>query len=226
MAHPTITTGGKDRVPQASSLYEGAFRNDPVIAYMCCNLTTEARNAWLYIYFTGLLTAAGLNGALFDEADDWSSCSVIMAPGQRVDNPWTLMQAGLPRIVRKLGFKGCARMLWEYTPLTDAAKAKGLKGQSKYYYVFFLATREDARGRGLSSALMEKAKERARAENVPLWLEATTEYSWKLYARLGFETVERMVLGEGSVGGNGEVKNGGEGVPIWGMVWWPEKGKE
>ncbi|KAK5122331.1 hypothetical protein LTR85_004242 [Meristemomyces frigidus] len=223
MTDPTITTGSKDRVPQASALYEAAFRKDPVIAYMFGNLSEDARHAWLYTYFSALLTAAGLNGAIFEEADDFSSCSVVMPPGCRVDNPWTLLPAGILKVTWKLGLKGCWRMLGEYAPVTDAAKAKGLKGEKSYYYLFFLATKEDCRGKGLSSALIKKAKERAQADGVPLWLEATTEYSWKLYGSLGFETVERMVLGKGVAAADGRRKECGEGVPFWGMIWWPEK---
>jgi len=40
------------------------------------------------------------------------------------------------------------RMLLEYEPLTDAAKAKGLQRGEMYFYVFFIGTREDCRGRG------------------------------------------------------------------------------
>jgi hypothetical protein len=40
------------------------------------------------------------------------------------------------------------RMLSEYTGLTNAAKKKALKGQKKFYYVFFVGTRYDSRGRG------------------------------------------------------------------------------
>jgi hypothetical protein len=40
------------------------------------------------------------------------------------------------------------RMLLEYEPLTDAAKAKALRKGETYFYVFFIGTREDCRGRG------------------------------------------------------------------------------
>ena len=43
------------------------------------------------------------------------------------------------------------RMLFEYTPLADVAKAKALQKGEKYYYVFFVGTREESRGKGLES---------------------------------------------------------------------------
>lgn len=39
-------------------------------------------------------------------------------------------------------------MLGEFTPLTDGCKKKGLKGQDKYYYVFFVGTTEEMRSQG------------------------------------------------------------------------------
>jgi hypothetical protein len=88
-------------------------------------------------------------------------------------------------------------MLWELTPLTDACKAKGLRKGDKYYYVFFLGTREDARGRGLCSAIVKYYQEIAAREKLPIWLEAATEYCLKMYLKLGFVVVGETVLGKG-----------------------------
>jgi len=189
---------------------------------MLCNLTTEQKNDWLETYFTRLLTAAGLNGGVFEEADDYSSAQVIIPPGKKVDNPWTLIPSGAFSVLFKLGVKGCKRMLIEFTGLTETAKKKGLKGKKKFYYLFFIATRDDCQGRGLSSALIRKLQQQAAAEGWPIWLEATTPKSQKIYAKLGFETIEKIILGKGIVGPDGKRTKDGEGVSIWAMVWWPE----
>ena len=202
-------------------LYAGAFRDDPVITYMLCNLTTENKNDYLETYFKRLLAAAGLNGGIFEEADDFSSAQVVVPPGKKVDNPWTIIPAGGLSVLFKLGWKGGQRMLIEYTGLTEAAKKKGLKGQKKFYYLFFIATRVDCQGRGLSSALIKKVQERAAAEGLPVWLESTTPKSHKIYEKLGFETIEKIILGKGVAGSDGKKMKNGEGVPIWAMVWWP-----
>lgn len=53
----------------------------------------------------------------------------------------------------------------------------------------------------------------------------------RVYAKCGFETVEVLRLGKGKVGkdgvlpvkgdGNVKTKEELEGVPLWGMIWWP-----
>ena len=58
--------------------------------------------------FDVLLTAGGLNGAAFNEADGWQSCAVLMHPGRRIDNPFTLVQSGFFSVLWNLGVKGCA----------------------------------------------------------------------------------------------------------------------
>lgn len=222
MAEIKTATSNTERVQRGATLYEEAFRDDPVIRYML-GLSEKSKGDYLRKYFRCLLTAASLNGATFTETDDWSSCCVLMSPGQRVDNIWTLLPAGMPGIVWKLGLGGFRRMMMEYAPLTDAAKAKGLAGQKRYYYVFFLGTADKARGRGYGSSLIRQAQDFARKDGLPMWLEATTKESYELYMRLGFETVEQLVLGKGTAAADGTLQEGGEGVPVWAMVWWPGK---
>jgi len=117
-------------------------------------------------------------------------------------------------------------MLAEFEPLADKAKTKGLDGQKRFYYVFFVGTRVDARGQGLCSAMMRRYQEIASHDQLPIWLEATTAKSMKIYEKLGWEVVEEMVLGKGAANADGNRCKGGEGVKIWGMVWWPKPAAE
>jgi hypothetical protein len=70
-------------------------------------MTPEARLAYLPKYFDALLTAAAMNNATFDEVDGWKACGVFMPPGCRVDNPWTILQAGFIPMLWNIGVGGC-----------------------------------------------------------------------------------------------------------------------
>lgn len=105
-------------------------------------------------------------------------------------------------------------------------RAKVLSKGENYYYVFFLGTRQDAQGQGLGSELMRHQQDAVRESGLPIWLEATTARSRDLYARLGFQVVDEILLGKGEVGADGLSEKGGAGVPIWGMVWWPREGQK
>jgi Acetyltransferase (GNAT) domain len=122
-------------------------------------------------------------------------------------------------------------MLLEYEPLTTSARSLALAPGEQHFYVFFVGTREDCRGRGLASSLLRNYQSRATAANMPIWLEATTAKSRDIYLKLGFESVQEIVLGKGRVGSDGlVVKASGDGdgekeaigVQVWGMVWRPE----
>lgn len=102
-------------------------------------------------------------------------------------------------------------------------KKRALKDEKRFFYIFFVATRSDSRGRGLCSALIRHCQRVAEAENYPLWLEATTAHSRDVYAKEGFKVAEQVVLGEGQVDADGKTKKNGEGVTVWGMVWRSEK---
>lgn len=216
-----ITTGGRERVSQAATLYQDAFRDDPVICYMLCGLDAQQRHEYLREYFTRLTTAAALNAAIFEETDDWTSASVFLPPGKRIDNPWTLVPAGLFQVLWKLGLAGCRRMLREFEPAVTAVQRRALGDSKHFYYLFLIATREDARGRGLSSALIRELQQRAAQERAPVWLEATTESSARLYAKLGFKSVGKVILGQGVAAADGSQEQGGSGVPVDCMVWRP-----
>ena len=41
------------------------------------------------------MTAAGLDDVLFEDADDFRARAVVMPPGKRVNNPFTLVQASV-----------------------------------------------------------------------------------------------------------------------------------
>jgi hypothetical protein len=50
-----------------------------------------ARQAYLPTYFKGLLTQLALNNAQFTEANGFQACAVILPPGEKADNVWTML---------------------------------------------------------------------------------------------------------------------------------------
>lgn len=69
-------------------------------------MSPDARLAYLPKYFDGLLTAAALNKASFAEVDNWKCCGVLMPPGCRVDNIWTILPAGFIPMLWNIGVGG------------------------------------------------------------------------------------------------------------------------
>ncbi|KAL2414815.1 hypothetical protein ABEF95_010076 [Exophiala dermatitidis] len=93
-----------------------------------------------------------------------------------------------------------------------------------YYHLSFLA-RNPSRPRipGSLNAVIAPFLERARAEHVPTWLEATSLQALKLYEHFGFRVVEEIVVGKGKVDAHGwpTPDGSGEGVTAWAMIYDP-----
>lgn len=59
-------------------------------------------------------------------------------------------------------------MLMEYEPKSLKFQKLALKGQKKYYYIFFVGTRDDRKKEGLCSAMMKQWQDVATKEQVPI----------------------------------------------------------
>lgn len=114
-------------------------------------------------------------------------------------------------------------MFVTFPSLTGASKHKIFpKGDEKYYYIFFLGTLEEGRGKGLCSALVKHYQSIAAKGNLPIYLEAADDYCWGVYKKLGFVTLGEIRVGKGKHDADGYLCDGGEGFVIRPMIWKPQ----
>ena len=144
-----------------------------------------------------------------------------MSPGQNPASLRTMIPAGGLKVLKAVGVSGIKKMMVELPGYTDKYKADAM-GKQRYYYVFFIATMEEGRGKGLATKILNEVTQKAQAEGVPVWLEASSEKSKRIYERAGFETLGTIVLGKGEAAADGSPKKGGEGVKIFPMIWRPK----
>ena len=109
--------------------------------------------------------------------------------------------------------------MWEAPRASTVCREKALQGEKNYYYVFFLGTSKDGRGQGLCSAILKNYQEIATKDQLPIYMEAATEYACKLYEGLGFSVVDEIIIGKGKAAPDGTLSEGGPGVKTWGMIW-------
>jgi len=223
MSEIRITSGGKENINAAAQLISDAFKYDPTTTYLLSALPPAQRDAYRPKFFTTIFTAAAANHATFEEAENWLSCGVILPPGRKYDNVRSLVPAGFLSALWTIGWVASWRLITEFSPQTAACKKKALKQGEDYYYIFCLGTRVEGRRKGLCSAIVRRYQERARADGASIYLEAATEYCWRLYEKLGFVTVGEFVIGKGRADADGLPHPGGPGFKLWGMVWRPEQ---
>ena len=59
----------------------------------------------------------------------------------------------------------------------------------------------------------------AREHGWPVVLESTTPKSRDVYLHLGFKNLAEIYVGKGKIDAEGRVKEGGEGIPLWVMMY-------
>jgi len=218
----TVTSGGKERGDDAARILSKAFESDFTLRYIFCHMSEEEKNRILPSYFRGLLTAAALNNGTFDFLDNDNCCGVLMPPGCKVDNPLTLIPAGFIGMVWKIGLGATSRMLREVATAADSAKAQLFGKSDQYYYVFFVGTSLEARGKGLCSALIRHYQSIATKKGLPIFLETHTEQGLRVYTKCGFEIVSETLTGKNKCAADGRREEGGPGVKGWAMIWRPK----
>ena len=111
---------------------------------------------------------------------------------------------------------------------SEAVQKAVLTGR-KYYYVHIIVRAPENKTPGAVTALMRWALDRAKEENVPVYLDAINAHARDVYAHFGFKVCGEWVVGRGEVddrgfwvapekGGNGSE---GVGVKVWSMIWEP-----
>lgn len=61
--------------------------------------------------------------------------------------------------------------------------------------------------------------DKARSDDVPIFLEASSPESKEDFTKYGFKTVDEVAVGQGKVDRRGWPSTGGEGVKVWGMIY-------
>jgi GNAT superfamily N-acetyltransferase len=158
-----------------------AFMEDPIFSWLIPN--DARRQARLRHYFGIELRHFALPRGRVETTEDLAGAMLSLPPGKwRVPLPATLLHGSVfgARIAKAASMGAC--MEWRHMRL-----ARG-----PHYYVRDIGVHPDIQGRGLGSALMRPTLDRCDREGLPAYIEASSERSAALYARLGFQLIEEL----------------------------------
>jgi ribosomal protein S18 acetylase RimI-like enzyme len=157
----------------------------------------------------------GKAGQIDEDAEPtaFDSIALWMPPGAVADDTYTIFRSGMWRLNYQLSREGRARFFDEFMPLLHDTKAKVLgERDDKSWYLVYLGTREAARGRGYARRLIEFVERmvsprrgarsgpkpltslQADRSGLPCYLESSNEINPAIYAKMGFETREKVYL--------------------------------
>jgi len=121
------------------------------------------------------------------------------------------------------GHGGPIKTEWNITIQSFKKKHLGVDRETgsvrAHYHLDFLARNPHTpKIAGAISSVVLPLLARAEQESLGVWLEATSDELVPLYRHFGFRVVEEINVGVGRVDGQGQIKQGGEGVRAWLMV--------
>lgn len=121
-----------------------------------------------------------------------------MPPHKTTDTLSTLLRSGLWRLRYQLSPEGKARFFKEFLPLLHDTKAEVLGARDPdAWYLVYLGTKVEARGKGYARRVMEYVTRMADAQGRPCYLESSNEVNPVIYGKLGFETERKIGLVRG-----------------------------
>lgn len=170
---------------EIGALLAQSFFDDPVMRWW---ISDDLRRQQLLPGLMEFVTAASLAHDSVYTTDDLVSAAVWVPPGKQPSE----------EEMEQLGpvFEQVAQ---EYTP--GAFKLLTLREQKHpkqdHHYLYILGTRPEFRGKGVGSALPRPFLVTCDQQEIPAYLEATSEDNKRLYLRHGFEVVDEIHLPDG-----------------------------
>jgi GNAT superfamily N-acetyltransferase len=190
-APTTTTTGGEpvlrtDRSPRTATPSEtgalsaalaSAFQVDPIFSWLVPD--PRRRNRRLQRFFALELQHVVLPVGRAWTLDGAPGASLELPP-DRWRMPFGTQLAHAPAFTRVFG----SRLAHAFALIT-LMERRHLR--EPHYYIAYVGLAPDAQGQGLGTTLLRPTLDRCDREQLPAYLEATSERSASLYERLGFE---------------------------------------
>jgi len=172
-AVPVRKATGEDLTNLAQTLSE-AFFNDPIFEWW---ITDDGRRKHILPNFFELIAESTLASDELYTTDDAVGGAIWLPPGgQPSEDDMADLAPKLERATEEY-----AGPLFEFLALMDEKHPV-----EPHYYLFILGTRPEWQSRGIGSALMRVVLDRCDREDMPAYLEATSERNKQLYLRHGF----------------------------------------
>ena len=168
-------------LPAVAETLAAAFFDDPVVSW-CYPDATRRREITPRLF--GLVTDAVAPADQIYTTDDVVAAAVWVPPGVEDDQE---MAVALGEASGEY-----ADRLYQALELMDENHPV-----EPHYYLFLLGTRPQWQSRGIGSELVRPVLEICDRDQVPAYLEATSEGNRRLYLRHGFEVTEEIRLPDG-----------------------------
>lgn len=196
MTEPVVRKVELHEFDKARDALAKAFVEDPVAAYLTGgdDYTPEQRRKIDLQIFEFIVYAHLLKGLVLT-IGDFEGIACWMPPGKNMDDYWTILRSGMWRLYFILGKESKERYFNEFLPVLHDAKAEVMGDRDdKSWYLIYLGTVPEARGKGYSRKLVEYVTDMADKNGEPCYLESSTATNLPIYNKYGFELKKEITL--------------------------------
>ena len=177
--------------PDAAASLTEAFLEDPVLSYLFED--EEHRPLLLSAFFANRLASrAETDLLLLPSGYEKSAAALWEKPGKDSQNDSSFSGA-IAAAVTVLGEQWISDRLLNLGPLFEA------KPETKHWYLAFVGTRPEVRGKGLASALIAEITETCDRGEMPAYLESSNLENVALYEKHGFRVTGEVTLKNGPI---------------------------
>ncbi|EXJ78464.1 hypothetical protein A1O1_08864 [Capronia coronata CBS 617.96] len=202
------TTPNKDGVrivapheyKEAAACLAEAFRLDNVVRYAIdtpdqTHLSEEERFDLHRAAMEYVTYAHCLQGLVLTVGDNYDCVALWLPPGKNIDDWYTLLRSGMWRLSYRLSKEGKIRFFEEFLPLLHYTKQEILGDRDdQSWYLNYIGTKPEARGKGYGRKLIESVTKMADADGVPCYLESSHDINIIIYGKMGFELRKHIYL--------------------------------
>jgi ribosomal protein S18 acetylase RimI-like enzyme len=172
--------------PRLAQTLASAFHDDPVIAWIFPD--QRRRRAVLPAFMEFRLHNLAFPHDQVWMTTDETAAAVWFPPPGRWQLPLPQRLGLLAGLVRFLGLRTASI-------LAGLERMEARHPQDRaHWYLFILGTEQAAQGRGLGSALLAHMLARVDADQLPAYLESSSERNLALYGRHGFEVTSEVMI--------------------------------
>jgi len=180
-----------------------AFSEDEIAMYF---INTPDRAHWtaaqkwdLHLQIMEYIVYAHLlDGLVTTVGDDYGAVALWMPPGKNMDSMWTQFRSGMWKLQFQLSKEGRERFFTEFLPILHDTKHRVLaERDDDSWYLVYLGTKPEARGKGYAKKLVAHVSSAADQAGKACYLESSSRVNVPIYERMGFELREGIVLKRG-----------------------------
>ncbi|EXJ84199.1 hypothetical protein A1O3_04866 [Capronia epimyces CBS 606.96] len=185
---------------EAAACLAEAFRHDQIVRYAIdtpdrMHLSEEERFDLHRAAMEYVTYAHCLQGLVLTAGDNYGCVALWLPPGKNIDDWFTMLRSGLWRLNYKLSKEGKIRFFEEFLPLLHHTKQETLgEMDNNSWYLNYVGTKPESRGKGYARKLIEYVTKRADTEGVPCYLESSHDINIIIYGKMGFELRKHIYL--------------------------------